>query len=440
MKRNIVNAIIFAAVCFLLVSCAARKPRVEEPMFSPVDVSQKLQSGEYVQKVDNFMVILDASQSMSDMYNGRTKFSIAKEVVARMYQTLPDIKINSALRTFGHGFCLPQKKTLLINDVRERGKAEMEAGLAEVACDGGNSPLAPAIEEAMVDLQATTGNIALIIVSDGEDMLIDKAADAAKIKQKYGERICIYPVLVGASVSGEKLMRRISEIGECGFFANADDILSPQGMAGFVEKVFFAKDSDFDGVADYLDKCPNTVKGVSVDAKGCPLDSDGDGVADYLDKCPNTPRGVAVNAQGCGLDSDGDGVPDSLDNCPGTPAGVAVNKEGCPLIYANVGFDLDKSDIKPGLYPLLNTIAADLKNNPGWKVRFDGHACDLGTEQYNLKLSERRAIAVKNYLVDKGIDAGRISIKAFGESAPLVPNVSEANRAKNRRVEFTIMR
>ena len=89
-------------------------------------------------------------------------------------------------------------------------------------------------------------------------------------------------------------------------------------------------DSDGDGVPDYLDKCPDTPKGVKVDKDGCPVDSDGDGVPDYLDKCPGTQAGVKVDKDGCPLDSDGDGVPDYLDKCPGTPAGVKVDKDGCP--------------------------------------------------------------------------------------------------------------
>ena len=90
-------------------------------------------------------------------------------------------------------------------------------------------------------------------------------------------------------------------------------------------------DTDGDGVADYLDKCPSTPAGVKVDAKGCPIDSDGDGVADYLDKCPGTAKGIKVDAKGCPLDSDGDGVADNLDKCPDTPKGVKVDANGCPL-------------------------------------------------------------------------------------------------------------
>lgn len=91
------------------------------------------------------------------------------------------------------------------------------------------------------------------------------------------------------------------------------------------------KDSDGDGVADGLDKCPNTPQGAKVDGKGCPIDKDGDGVADGLDKCPDTPKGVKVDREGCSLDSDRDGVFDGQDKCPDTPRGAKVDAAGCPI-------------------------------------------------------------------------------------------------------------
>jgi outer membrane protein OmpA-like peptidoglycan-associated protein len=96
-------------------------------------------------------------------------------------------------------------------------------------------------------------------------------------------------------------------------------------------------DSDGDGVADYLDKCKNTPSGIQVDAMGCPVDEDKDGVPDYQDKCLNTPAGVTVDAQGCALDSDADGVSDHLDKCPNTPASIQVDENGCPLDEDNDG-------------------------------------------------------------------------------------------------------
>jgi OOP family OmpA-OmpF porin len=116
----------------------------------------------------------------------------------------------------------------------------------------------------------------------------------------------------------------------------------PETPAGVkVDSVGCPSDSDKDGIYDYLDKCPGTPSGVKVDSVGCPLDSDKDGVYDYLDKCPETPLGSPVDAAGCPLDSDGDGVFDYLDKCPDTPKGIKVDANGCPVpIKEKVSVDL----------------------------------------------------------------------------------------------------
>jgi opacity protein-like surface antigen len=102
------------------------------------------------------------------------------------------------------------------------------------------------------------------------------------------------------------------------------------GLGGS-DEAFGVRDSDFDGVPDAEDLCPNTPRGVIVDETGCPVDSDADGVPDGLDACPNTPQGAMVDERGCPMDSDNDGVFDGLDRCPNTPAGVQVDETGCPI-------------------------------------------------------------------------------------------------------------
>ena len=112
---------------------------------------------------------------------------------------------------------------------------------------------------------------------------------------------------------------------------------NPEFLLGFTigfggsDEGFGVRDSDFDGVPDKDDLCPNTPRGVIVDETGCPIDSDGDGVPDGLDACPNTPQGAMVDERGCPLDSDNDGVYDGIDRCPNTPAGVQVDETGCPI-------------------------------------------------------------------------------------------------------------
>lgn len=93
----------------------------------------------------------------------------------------------------------------------------------------------------------------------------------------------------------------------------------------------YKDDADQDGVADSLDKCPNTLSRTIVDTLGCPMDFDGDGVGDDVDRCPNTPKDFKVDSLGCPFDDDHDGTPNELDKCPGTPADVhQVDVNGCP--------------------------------------------------------------------------------------------------------------
>jgi OOP family OmpA-OmpF porin len=209
-------------------------------------------------------------------------------------------------------------------------------------------------------------------------------------------------------------------------------------------------------------KCPDTPAGVAVDKDGCPLDSDKDGVPDYLDKCPDTPCGVAVDKDGCPLDSDKDGVPDYLDKCPGTPAGVAVDKDGCPIKEEvavkpvieevavrpviiekgrqklNVKFNFDNSTIKKGYYKDINNLVKVMKDYPDLKVVIEGHTDSVGDPAYNKKLSQKRADAVKEYMVAKGIDANRIKALGFGEYRPIASNKTSKGRMENRRVEAAV--
>ena len=137
-------------------------------------------------------------------------------------------------------------------------------------------------------------------------------------------------------------------------------------------------------------------------------------------------------------DSDGDGVPDKIDKCPNTPKGLAVNHYGCPVIATlRINFDFNKYKVKKIYYPQIAKIAKILKANPKLKIEIDGYTDNIGSKTYNLKLSLKRAEAVKNILVKVyKINPKRIKVKGFGEEYPLVPNTTSTNRALNRRVEI----
>jgi outer membrane protein OmpA-like peptidoglycan-associated protein len=204
-------------------------------------------------------------------------------------------------------------------------------------------------------------------------------------------------------------------------------------------------DTDADGIADKDDACPE-VAGLAA-LKGCP-DADKDGIADKEDKCP-TVAGPKENA-GCPWpDTDGDGVLDKDDKCPEVKGTVA--NEGCPEIaeaaimklneYSRtVLFDSGKYNFKDEHYSTLVSITKILKEYPYSMFIVEGNADSEGTNEMNQTLSENRAMAVRNYLVENGIQADRLQTIGFGETKPVSTNRTARGKAQNRRVEFSLIK
>ena len=104
----------------------------------------------------------------------------------------------------------------------------------------------------------------------------------------------------------------------------------------------------------------------------------------------------------------------------------------------DVLFDFDESTIKPQAAEILDRLVAFMNENPSSKVSLSGHTDSIGTEVYNLNLSDRRWMSVRDYVVKKGVDSSRVSGQGFGESKPIADNETAAGRAKNRRVEIKV--
>jgi outer membrane protein OmpA-like peptidoglycan-associated protein len=205
-------------------------------------------------------------------------------------------------------------------------------------------------------------------------------------------------------------------------------------------------DSDNDGVADTRDRCANTPAGMAVDASGCPIDSDSDGVTDASDQCPDTPRGETVDGTGCSVrDSDSDGISDKLDRCPNTPKGTVVGADGCVIVFVEgkknvvlqgVNFVVNRAQLTTNAKKVLDLVAQSLNASPEVTFEIQGHASSDGSDAYNLALSERRAASVRAYLISKGVDAGRMTSKGYGETMPIADNATLEGRNENRRVEL----
>lgn len=202
-------------------------------------------------------------------------------------------------------------------------------------------------------------------------------------------------------------------------------------------------DTDEDGIADKDDACP-TVKGTKAN-KGCP-DTDGDGLVDKDDACP-TVAGPTAN-KGCPWpDTDGDGVLDKDDNCV-NEVGPASNN-GCPKItqdevakleelFKTVYFDTGKNTFKDETISKLDEAAQIMVKFTTAKFDISGHTDSLGSKASNQDLSQRRADAVRDYLVSKGVSSSNLTAKGFGEDMPVASNNTRSGRAQNRRVEVKL--
>jgi len=231
-----------------------------------------------------------------------------------------------------------------------------------------------------------------------------------------------------------------------------DDIdrcpLDPEDLDGFQDEDGCPDpDNDGDGIVDKVDACPNTPG--PIENRGCPvLDRDGDGVPDNEDKCPDV-AGPKENGGCPDADRDGDGIPDRLDKCPdqfGPPP------DGCPKKYTLLEVKKEKIEIKqqvhfasakfrvlPDSFALLNQVGQVLNDFPKMRVSIEGHTDNVGKEVMNMRLSQRRAEAVRDYLVAKGISPDRLEAVGYGPTKPIASNKTVKGKAKNRRTEFRIV-
>ncbi len=203
-------------------------------------------------------------------------------------------------------------------------------------------------------------------------------------------------------------------------------------------------DVDGDGIFDNVDSCPQ-VAGV-IRYFGCPVsDRDADGINDEEDECPEV-KGVLAY-KGCPMpDKDHDGVADPEDKCPEMP-GSAVNA-GCPEIATlkswlnwaaqHIYFETGSHHLLPRSFPVLDSVAALLKNYPMLQMVIEGHTDNVGGTKYNQTLSDKRAGAVMEYFVKAGVDASRLQAVGYGSQQPVATNATPAGRAANRRVVLKV--
>ena len=228
-----VTLLIIAVAAF--IGCAKK-----QVMYTPVDVSSNAKAAGLVQCTDNAVFVLDVSDSMNPWYNRASKLDIGKQVVSDMAATIPaGVKQSPSIRLFGSHYVAGSDSTWLVTGIDNVGSRGL-----------GRTPMAKAITAAGDDVKGLSGKSAIILVSDFEHVKdaggeIDDINPknvleaAAKLKAAYGNKACIYPVLVGNDVEGKKLADQIVADVGCGFAENADNLQTPAQMGAYVQKVFF---------------------------------------------------------------------------------------------------------------------------------------------------------------------------------------------------------
>jgi outer membrane protein OmpA-like peptidoglycan-associated protein len=214
-----------------------------------------------------------------------------------------------------------------------------------------------------------------------------------------------------------------------------------------------SKDSDGDRIPDDIDRCPLDPEDADgfQDEDGCPdADDDNDGIVDKMDSCPHNPG--PIDNRGCPVvdtDQDGDGIADRLDKCPADPGNPP---DGCPKKYTLVEVKKDRIEIKqqvhfasakyrilPDSFALLDQVVMVLNDNPKMRISIQGHTDSVGPLSGNMRLSQRRAQAVLDYLVSKGVSPDRLEAIGFGPTKPVASNKTARGRGLNRRTEFRIL-
>lgn len=315
---------------------------------------------------------------VSGTVSGGAEVAEAAGIVKDMNSRFPSYVKSAGLMVFGN-LHIPQQDWLFGVSKWDRG--ELDAAAGRISVGSGPTPIGAAIAFAGKGLEKSRGKTALIIISDGLNTgATDPVAKAKAIKDQYGANVCIFTIQLGNDPEGKELLSSLVQVGGCGKTSFASALKSADARQALVDYIF----------------------------PSGPRDSDGDGVYDDADQCPETPRGAKVDARGC-------------------------------WVLTDIKFDSNKADIKPQYMDELDNAITVLKNNPGIKIVIEGHTDSAGSDEANLQLSERRARAVMDYMVGKGIDSGRLTAKGHGESRPVAENNTAKGKARNRRIELKVV-
>jgi len=379
--KHLIISLLVLVLALVLSGCAAKSMGPADTGCTNNNTNSMLKSGDYQKKIDSFLIIQDASSSMSERAAGTTanyesQLAQSKDLLRCLNDTLPDnFDVNAGLRGFGPYY----SEKGLIYGMTGYTKAGLDSAILSIGGTGGVTPIANSLIHGAYDLLDKSGKKAVIIFSDGvnTDATSSPAAAAASMKEMHGNNICIYTVLLGDDPKGKVVMEQIAAAGKCGFAIDGSAISSEETL--------------YIGDAQGMDKFVAEV---------------------FLTKVIKKPAPVIKK-----------------------PAPVMKKPVEKITMTLHFEFDFDKAVVRPEYHDDATKIADSMNKYPKANLLLEGHTDEIGTEEYNMTLSRRRANNVKMYLVEKfNVDASRISTVGYGKSKPIASNDTDAGRQRNRRV------
>lgn len=336
-------------------------------------------------RVEQTLILIDASGSTEEQYAEQMR------LVEAFVDGMPEGSYTTEVVGFGGS-----KRQRAKRQPFQRGALRGQVG--KIQHTGSHTPIAQVFEEGAMRYKGASGDLAVVLFSDGVANLPYGSQDpeaslaaARKLVAAHRGNVCIHTVRIGEIEEGAVLMEQLSTLTPCGSSTTAAGLSSTESLYA-MQRVAFLE-------------------------AGLPA--------------------VAAAPPRIG-DRDRDGVLDPDDQCPNTPVGASVDRRGCWTL-TNIQFSLDSDAIATTYQPELENVVTVLRDNPSMRIRIDGHTDASGAEAYNQALSERRAGAVRDYIVNQGLDGDRLEVWGFGEARPAADNKTKEGRRENRRTELSVV-